>query len=249
MSKNYEISDKQWKRIENFLPGRKGTPGRTAKNNRQFVNAVVWMLRSGARWQDLPKRYGKYKSVHKRYTNWCKSGVWERVQSLLNTDNDAEYLMLDSTVVKAHSQAATYKKKDQGLGRSVGGLSSKIHMLCDALGNPLRFIITAGQVHDVTQACELLEGQKADYVLADRGYIQPKFFEKIRSIGAKPIIPHRRNQPPNKDFDPILYKDRHLIECLFSKIKHFRRIATRFDKKLSHFAGFVSLACIMILLR
>src|SRR5215471_15549587 len=109
MVKRYELSNEQWHRIEDLLPGKKGDPGRTGRNNRLFVNAVLWVLRSGARWSDLPERYGKYKSVHKRFTRWAKAGVWERVFASLTGDPDNQYLMLDTTLVRAHQQAATGK--------------------------------------------------------------------------------------------------------------------------------------------
>ena len=109
MLKRYELSDQQWKRIEPLLLGKPGDPGQTRRNNRLFVEGVLWVLRSGARWQDLPERYGKWKSVHKRFTRWAKVGVWERVFEALTKDRDSAYLMLDSTIVRAHQQAATGK--------------------------------------------------------------------------------------------------------------------------------------------
>ena len=108
--KRYEVSDAQWQRIEPLLSGKATDPGRTATDNRLFVNAVLWVLRSGARWSDLPERYGKYKSVHKRFTRWSRAGVWERVFHLLARDRDNEYLMIDSSIVRAHAQAATGQK-------------------------------------------------------------------------------------------------------------------------------------------
>ena len=94
------------------MPGKKGDRGRTAEDNRSFVNAVLWILRSGARWSDLPEvRYSKYKSIHKRFTRWSDKGIWEKVFMHLIEDHDNEYLMIDSTIVKAHQQAATLKKK------------------------------------------------------------------------------------------------------------------------------------------
>jgi len=92
MAKRYELSDAQWQRIEHLLPGKVGDPGRRGEDNRLFVNAVLWVLRSGARWEDLPERYGKYKSVHKRFTRWAKAGVWERVFDSLTADPDNQYL-------------------------------------------------------------------------------------------------------------------------------------------------------------
>jgi transposase len=109
MVKRYELTDAQWQRIEALLPGKAGDPGRTAADNRLFVNAVLWVLRSGAHWHDLPERYGKWKSVHTRFTRWAKNGTWERVFEVLTKDRKNEYLMLDTTLVRAHQQAATGK--------------------------------------------------------------------------------------------------------------------------------------------
>lgn len=105
----YELSHAQWERIEPLVPGKVGDPGRTASENRLFVNGVLWVLRSGARWSDLPPRYGQYKSEHKRFTRWAANGVWERVFRALTKDRDNEYLMIDSSIVRAHAQAATGK--------------------------------------------------------------------------------------------------------------------------------------------
>ena len=108
----YELSTEQWEKIKDILPGKKSDPGRTAVDNRNFVNAVLWILRSGARWSDMPEeRYGKYKSIHKRFTRWAKKGMWEKIFKSLIKDRDNEYLMIDSTLVKAHQQSATLKKK------------------------------------------------------------------------------------------------------------------------------------------
>lgn len=99
----------QWRRIEPLLAGKVGDPGRSGADNRLFVNGVLWVLRSGAHWHDLPERYGKWKSLHKRFSRWARAGVWERVFEDLTKDADNLYLMLDSTLVRAHQQAATGK--------------------------------------------------------------------------------------------------------------------------------------------
>jgi transposase len=109
MVKRYELSDGQWERVRDLLPGKAGDPGRTGRDNRQFVNGVLWVLRSGARWHDLPERYGKWKTVHTRFSRWSKAGVWERLFEALIRDRDNQYLMLDTTLVRAHQQAATGK--------------------------------------------------------------------------------------------------------------------------------------------
>lgn len=109
MARRYELTDEQWVRIADLLPGKATDPGRTGRDNRLFVNAVLWVLRSGAHWHDLPERYGKWKSAHKRFTRWAKTGAWERVFATLIDDPRNEYLMLDTTLVRAHQQAATGK--------------------------------------------------------------------------------------------------------------------------------------------
>jgi len=107
----YELSEVQWSKIKDILPGRVESVGRTAADNRVFVNGVLWVLRSGAHWHDLPERYGKYKSLHKRFSRWAANGVWEKVFHELLRDRKNQYLMIDSTIVRAHQQAATGPKK------------------------------------------------------------------------------------------------------------------------------------------
>jgi len=109
MVKRYELTTRQWQAISDILPGKAGDPGRSGVCNRTFVNGVLWILRSGARWCDLPERYGKYKTVHKRFTRWSENKVWEQVFDILITDPDNFYIMIDSSIVRAHSQAATGK--------------------------------------------------------------------------------------------------------------------------------------------
>lgn len=107
--KRYELSQAQWERISPLLPGKAGDPGRTALDNRLFVNGVLWVLRSGAHWCDLPERYGRWKTAHKRFSRWSKAGVWDRLFAELIRDRDNQYLMIDSTLVRVHQQAATGK--------------------------------------------------------------------------------------------------------------------------------------------
>ena len=109
MRRRHEISDEQWDRIEHLLPGKIGDPGRSGENNRLFVNAVIWIARTGAPWRDLPERFGKWNSVFRRFSRWCKHGVWQQVFETLGEKVDVEDLLLDSTVVRAHQHAAGAK--------------------------------------------------------------------------------------------------------------------------------------------
>ncbi len=120
--KRYELSPEHWDRIKDLLPGKPGEPGRSASDNRTFVNGVLWVLRSGAHWHDLPERYGEWKTVHKRFTRWARAGVWERVVAHLIRDPGNDYVSLDSSLVRAHQQAATGKGGGQQGGIRLWGV-------------------------------------------------------------------------------------------------------------------------------
>jgi transposase len=222
------------------------------KKLQNFIEAIIWMARTGAQWRELPEKYGKWNSVFSRFNAWSRKGIWEKLHKHCIEDPDLEYIMIDATIVRANACAAGYKKdqqKEEGLGRSVGGFSSKIHAKVDALGNPLQFIITAGQVNDVTQANALLEDLNGSYVLGDKGYDSNPHRETITQKGGTPVIPPRSNRKIPIEYDEHLYKDRYRIECFFSKIKYFRRIFSRFDKSKNSFFSFLSLVGTLIWLR
>jgi transposase len=109
MPERYELTEAHWRQIRDLLPGKAGDRGRTARDNRTFVNGVLWVLRSRAYWRHMPERYGNWKSAHKRFTRWARAGVWEEVFGVLTSDADNEYLMVDTTIVRAHQQAACGK--------------------------------------------------------------------------------------------------------------------------------------------
>lgn len=134
----------------------------------------------------------------------------------------------------------------QGLGRSRGGLSTKIHVAGDALGNPVRLIASPGQRNDIAFAHELVEAIEPKATLADKGYDADHLVDSIARTGAKAVIPPKRNRKVQRSYDAELYKERNIIERFFNKLKHFRRVATRYDKLLANFMGFVKLAAIVI---
>lgn len=107
----YGLRDDQWERIKDFLPGREGHVGGTAADNRLFVDAVIYRYRAGIPWRDLPTHFGDWKATHRRFRRWCESGVFERIFKALAGDTDNEYMMLDSTVVRAHQHSAGAQKK------------------------------------------------------------------------------------------------------------------------------------------
>ena len=128
-------------------------------------------------------------------------------------------------------------------------MSSKLHLLVDALGQLIRVIVTPGQAHDATQAEALLDGQQADQVIADRAYDADRIRDAIEAIGAQAVIPPHPSRARVIAYDRHLYHERHLIECFISKLKHFRRIATRYDKTTTSFTAFILLVATIIGLR
>lgn len=127
-------------------------------------------------------------------------------------------------------RAKKNEQEEQAVGKSRGGLSTKIHAAVDALGNPVRLLLTAGQASEYGQANALIEGFYADFVLADKGYDSNDFIKKIEESGAVPVIPPRRNRNEAREYDKHLYKERNLVERLFQKLKQFRRVATRYER-------------------
>jgi transposase len=137
----------------------------------------------------------------------------------------------------------------QALGRSRGGFSTKVHVSVDALGNPLRYRLTAGQRHDITQAEALIADFESEYVIADRSYDSDDFVQFVIANGAVPVIPPRSNRRVLRDYDEYLYQERHLVECFINKIKHYRRVFSRFEKLDSRYLGFLHFAGALIWLR
>jgi transposase len=109
--RRYALRDDQWERIKDILPGREGTAGARAKDNRLFVEAVLYRYRAGIPWRDLPERFGDFRGLHIRHCRWSETGIWEKVFKLLSQDADNEYAMIDSTIVRAHQHSAGAKKK------------------------------------------------------------------------------------------------------------------------------------------
>ena len=138
---------------------------------------------------------------------------------------------------------------EQALGRSRGGFSTKIHVTVDGLGYPLRLHLTPGQRHDMIKAYDLITDLHFDFVIADRSYAAQAFLAAIAASGAEAVIPPKRNARSPWDYDTWRYRERHLIECFIGKIKHFRRVFSRFDKLASRYLGFLHFVSTLIWLR
>ncbi len=167
----------------------------------------------------------------------------------LRGEIDTEWIFADGSYVRAHQHASGARLgEERAIGRSRGGATTKIHMAADAHGNPIDFEITGGEVHDAKVADKVIEKiGVADHFIADKGYDSEEIREQARESGMNPVIPRKSNSTkPNPEFDAFLYKLRHLVENLFARLKHFRSIATRFEKLARNFKAIVYLACSLI---
>ncbi|MFC7639454.1 IS5 family transposase [Streptomyces thermogriseus] len=165
-----ELTDAAWERIAPLLPRSDGR-GRPWRDHRQVINGVLWRLRTGAPWRDLPERYGPWQTVYERFARWEADGTWARLLEQIQVRDDCvgavEWTVsVDSTINRAHQHAAGARKKGaapgdeledpayaaagQALGRSRGGLTVKVHLACDGRGLPLAVVVTAGNCNDST---------------------------------------------------------------------------------------------------
>jgi transposase len=235
----YELTNEEWTAIKPMLPNKpRGVP---RVNDRRVLNGMFWVLRSGAPWRDLPNNFGPYTTCYNRFVRWRRAGVWAKIMSALAGAHDAAVQMIDTSIVRVHQHAACItRNRRQSMGRSRGGLTSKIHALVDTNGLPVRLALTAGEAHDNRLAGKLLSRLKsgADWIRA-----------LVRQHGAWANIPPMRNRTETLCFSPYLYRARNLVERFFNKIKHCRRVATRYDKLAANYLAFVQLASIRLWLR
>ena len=235
----YELSDYEWSVIRPMLPNKpRGIP---RVDDRRILNGIFWVLRSGAPWRDLPDGYGPHTTCYNRFVRWRRAGVWDRIMDVLAAAHDAAVQMIDTSIIRVHQQGACIANNSgQHIGRSRGGLTSKIHAVVDANGLPVRLGLTPGEAHDNRLCLTLLTGlQPRTMLLADRGYDADWIRALASEQGAWANIPPKRNRKDPICFSPYLYRDRNLVERFFNKIKQCRRIAIRYDK----------LACIRLWLR
>ncbi|MFI8199493.1 IS5 family transposase [Streptomyces sp. NPDC085942] len=273
--RRHELSDAEWEFVRPLLPV--SLRGRKRLDDRRVLNGIVWKFRTGTAWRDVPERYGPWATLHTRFRRWAADGTFDRMlraaQAKADAAGDVEWLVsVDSTVVRAHQHAAGALRKglrDPALGRSRGGLTSKIHLACDGRGRPLGFVVTGGNINDCTRFTAVMEAIRVprlgpgrprirpDRVLGDKGYSSKAIRTWLRRRGIPHTIPEGADQARNRArrgsrggrppaFDREVYKRRNVVERCFNRLKQWRGIATRYDKTAQSYEAAVTLASLLM---
>lgn len=219
------------------------------REHRMTLEGILYRMRTGCPWRDLPTEFGRWNTVFRRFNLWSRKGVMSGVFKAISRDADTEWLFIDASIVRAHQHShGAASATDEAIGSSRGGRTTKVHLAVDGYGLPVHFELSGGQVHDLSRAQELLEGAPAsEQVIADKGYDSEALRAALEARGSHAVIPRRkRSRIGNEGMDWCLYKYRHLVENAFARVKHFRAVATRYDKLQRNFASMVALAFVIM---
>ena len=233
---HFWLDDEEWARIEPYLP--RGRRGAHRVDDRRVISGIIHMLKIGARWRDCPRDYGPYTTVYNRFNRWSRQGVWTGIfYALTGSSGMVGTMAMDSTHIKAHRSAAGAKGgiSHHAIGRSRGGRTTKIHALTDDLGRPLAFLY-ARQAHDLVGAASSVGDNSPTPPTDRRSRLrrqQPA--DLVEGARIKAVIPPNPTRKHPHAYDPDAYKGRNLIERMFCRLKDFRRIATRYDKRADTF--------------
>ncbi|WP_190020473.1 IS5 family transposase [Streptomyces hiroshimensis] len=288
-----DLSNEEWARLEPCLPKDAGRGGRW-KSHRRVINGILFRLRAGIPWRDLPARFGKWQTVYDRHRRWSADGMWDQILRVAQADADVEgridwsMVSVDSTVCRAHQHAAGARKQaphrpgrrtrpaqhrpDEALGRSRGGLMTKIHLAGEGGLRPLAMLVTPGQWDDAPQMIAVLERVRVprpagghprtrpDHLSGDKAYSPRCNRRCLRRRQIKHTIPERRDPRAHRQrrgsnggrptgFDAARYARRNEVERMVNRLKIHRAVATRSDKRAYVFHGTVTVAAVSLRLR
>ncbi|MEO8927401.1 MAG: IS5 family transposase [Caulobacteraceae bacterium] len=244
MSDLFWLSGQQLGRIKPSFPLSHGMP---RVDDRRVISGIIFVIKNGLRWCDAPSEYGPPKTLYNRFVRWSRLGVFNRIfAELAGQAGEPDRLMIDATHLKAHRTAASLLKKGlfpRRIGRTKGGLNSKLHAVCDGQGRPLLMLLSEGQMSDYKGAALLIDDlPKAKELIADKGYDSDWFRAALAAKNITACIPPRKGRKVQHPYDPVLYKQRHKVENLFGRLKDWRRIHTRYDRCAHTFMSAICIA-------
>ncbi|MCF8709696.1 IS5 family transposase [Rhizorhapis sp. SPR117] len=242
------LSEAQMRRIEPYFPLSHGVP---RVDDRRVISGIIFVIRNGLRWCDAPCEYGPPKTIYNRFIRWSRLGVFNKIfAGLAAKGGKPDRLMIDATHLKAHRTAASLLKKGlfpRRIGRTKGGLNSKLHAVCDGKGRPLIMLLSEGQMSDYKGAALMIDAlPRAKVLLGDRGYDADWFRTALADRKITPCIPSKSNRKVQIPHDAALYRQRHKIEIMFGRLKDWRRIHTRYDRCAHTFMSAICIAATFI---
>ena len=261
MSVRLLLTDEVWAAIAPILATLKSRAGRPpVLSDRLFIEAVLYRARTGLPWRDLPEDFGRWDAVYNRFRRWEVRGIWRRLWERLQTEDCPMscHIFIDATIVRAHQHAAGALKKHggqaaQALGRSRGGLSTKIHAGCRDERTSVAVVLTAGHCHESpvfeTVLAQVPPEPPLTHAIMDKGYDSKRIREPLLAQDMVPVIPPKSNRRAPIDYDKELYKLREKVERFFNKLKQFRRIATRYEKLSHTFLALIHLVAAWIIIK
>ena len=184
------LTDAQWAKMEPHCLGKKSDPGRTGGDGRLFLEAVLWVARTGAPWRDLPEDFGNWNAIFKRFRHWVNRDVFKQIFAAVSDDPDMEFAMIDGTIVKVHSPRAGRKRgtHSQAIGASRGGVTTKIVALTDALRNLVSFELLPGQRHDTIGVASLIDTTTFGGLIADKAFDVNWIVEELDRRGSEIVV-------------------------------------------------------------
>jgi transposase len=263
----HDLTNRQWERLQPLLPPQKSHTGRPAADHRRILNGILWIIRTGAPWRDLPERYGAWQTIASRFYRWRKAGIWARLFAVVQQRAEAAgqldwaFHSVDSTIIRAHQHAAgahTKNPEAEALGRSQGGFSTKVHLRAEGGGKLMTLVLTPGQRHETLAFEALMAGgavqrsgggrpkRRPHRLIGDKAYSSRKIRQYLRRHGIRITIPRKQNEHRTGPFDRTLYRLRERVERLINRLKHNRRLATRYEKCAVNYHAMWLIAAILL---